>query len=1168
MKNMALAIFMALALTVLGSPSWAATSTVKGQVILDKTEISEGDTINLSLLGLNKDGEVDRFGESRGSTIMAVVNTVKGEIRGGSSRPGDTPGDTNPDGGYFASEVNYVRLNQGVGRVSIYYSCDIAVNKEDTTDTITLYLQERVATSGGGVEIVPIGQPIEKTVAIADACGPNWVPIFPKIKVDGVENPNGEVEIGEKGITIYMIAGDESVKIPVTDENFGRLRRIRAPRDARLDLIQNEIVEYGFTEKLVRGEATFGLTADAEDNKKLITKATIVEKEELAVVGVEQEEDRKQLEEEKLKAGAYQIRITAENEEGDLVKVQTRDWLVVLPKKEVHGLRVRSDRGRITFPDPDIFEKEQCPSEFPKNQICEGTSITVTALDEYGNDTTGTDETTFTVSLTDSAGVASNSALKFEFPNTGKGGIGRGIPVEGLDNVLGNNPDELLKIGTTSLVAEASNPNIPDSEPLAIEVVPDALLVESADRKMEWEPVMIDGNTTSVNGEPLMQLKGTSVVKAANEIWSYNSTRVAGTEFPGFIVRVMDGLGDIYLPDKNKTITYEDLVELPFDERPLTFNPGKLQITSSADEEDEERVFSRMSISTDLGQTDIVEVSFRKANSGYYRISSLDENYPEVLISAWRIVPASVNEVSLDKRWLNLDEDKEASEDDIIWINPNQFGDKQFKTVIPGYAFDMRDIYDNPISNLGEIRAITEHGKAKYVNRYSSYDAYGNPVSPGYPITSLDEQGHVTTHDYINEAGGNIEVVYDKGFTGENKIEFGFTKAGLQGKLLAVFSDVPEATEEKTVDEPSVESHIENTNLPVNSEVAMTVEEKGAGSIFFNEVEEDTLTPNVSELIWHEVNLNALECEDAGGKFKEAQCLLTQAQCRALGDDHLFMKDKNDQKAEAKCQRQEERRIQSGESLEAGNTHHVLVIKAGSIEGQFSLTFSDAGADDRTVQEITTFTVSRQFTKSDDKPPVPEPSDKPDECKAEGNFWDDDSEQCQALPALASPNPDGKNGVLNAEGEMAFTSDAQFTGGVTVGEGSLESTSTLQLTEEGTLTLFLGSIKFDSEDIGKTVDIVVAISYQLNPLWNPSGGQTLWYSRTEDGLPEWDGKPANLEPFKAGHTIEDSTLPIKIFEGTLDSKGLASGIINVYLGYRLEEGQIKFGVLPITLDMY
>lgn len=112
---------------------YAETSTVKGQVILDKTKVREGETINLALFGLDENGEVYRFAEGKGSTIMAVIHTIKGKIQGGSSRPGVIPKDTDPNEGYFSSQVrsvrsqvHYVRLEQGVGRVSILYPEGIA----------------------------------------------------------------------------------------------------------------------------------------------------------------------------------------------------------------------------------------------------------------------------------------------------------------------------------------------------------------------------------------------------------------------------------------------------------------------------------------------------------------------------------------------------------------------------------------------------------------------------------------------------------------------------------------------------------------------------------------------------------------------------------------------------------------------------------------------------------------------------------------------------------------------------------------------------------------------------------------------------------------------------------------------------------------------------------
>ncbi len=159
----------AIALALVGSPAvWATTSTIEGQFILDKTAIGAGGSVNLALLGLDSSGKVDRFGEQNGSVIMAVVNSIKGTVVGGSATPGAQPNDIDPKdgkpipkGGDFASTVAYVRLEQGNGKAYISYPADASGE-----DSVTISLQERVASTGGGVEFKPIGSSVVKKVQI------------------------------------------------------------------------------------------------------------------------------------------------------------------------------------------------------------------------------------------------------------------------------------------------------------------------------------------------------------------------------------------------------------------------------------------------------------------------------------------------------------------------------------------------------------------------------------------------------------------------------------------------------------------------------------------------------------------------------------------------------------------------------------------------------------------------------------------------------------------------------------------------------------------------------------------------------------------------------------------------------------------------------------------
>ena len=68
---------------VMVTSAMADTSTVSGALYFDKTTVKGGETINLSLLGLDANGGVDIYGEQFGSTIMGVVTSQLGTVNSG-----------------------------------------------------------------------------------------------------------------------------------------------------------------------------------------------------------------------------------------------------------------------------------------------------------------------------------------------------------------------------------------------------------------------------------------------------------------------------------------------------------------------------------------------------------------------------------------------------------------------------------------------------------------------------------------------------------------------------------------------------------------------------------------------------------------------------------------------------------------------------------------------------------------------------------------------------------------------------------------------------------------------------------------------------------------------------------------------------------------------------
>jgi hypothetical protein len=1097
---------------IISPPSWAETTTVKAKVILDKNAVTEKEIVNLSILALNRQGEVDRLSEAKGSTIMAVVDSIKGEVQGGSPHPGATPTDEQPSEGYFASQVRYVRINQGLGRVSVYYPCEAATPEVEAIDTITVYLQERVPTSGGGIQVIPIGQPIKKTVSVTHQCGDydsKIVPLIREIK-PAEDDPQGEVRkeevevIGEDGqpkkeqiFIAQMTAGIGGMTIAVNDENFGKLRKIRAAGDALLELKHEGEVKYSFTETMQRGEALFTLTSEITEARPLPGDT----------------DDK-----------PYTIEISVEDDQGEFIPLggeeeekQNKDQLIVKPKRELGGLRLRTSKEHITMAAADkVFDHNgDCQLTAPVDQVCEAakTYLTIDMLDEYGNKTYDKNIAPFTISIEDSEGVVSNAAVTFKaYPE-----CGIITPIgENVDEWLGNQAGEILKLGTASLIAKPDRSTIPHSEQVSVQVGKNALILEPIDVGKKHE---------------------------------------AGTEFEAFTARVANEEGQIYLAD-GSVVDYDDL------EVQQTLNPGNLKMTTWAGET---RTFSRR-----LDNTDIVEAYFEKATYGYDKIVDIVGNYPLVDLSTWElweIIPAPVTQV----KWDGTDE--QEMEFPAIKIEEDRY-----KTVINSYQIKMLDNYDNEIYyDLGKVTAESENGEVKY---YTS-DEVGNPITPddtGTPSTSQNDQNdniEVPVSDdcqicpasceddisividsgiKVEESGDRIEVIYDAGFVGENRIELSFTKPGLDDKKLVAVTTVPpeeqpegeagegeagEGEEEKEEEEMEVTSYIETTSLPVNSEVAMTVESKNKDEdflIFFNQNEGDNLVPNVYQLMWEDSPPKDDAQSDESEDENEAEC-----------PSGYILNDK--------CQQLVENRLISGNKLPSGR--NLLLLKAGSQEGQFSFTFTDAGLVERhsISFEITPSVVSDTTI---------------DDCQAEGNYWDEDKNECLTLSNLNNPDEEGKSAVVTPDGQISFTSNAHFNGGVVVGDGEMSHLATMRLTSEATSVSFVGNIEFDNDDVGKTVDIVIIVGFQFNPLVGGNPNETYWYTRTPGAFPFWDGDLANIESYQSDYVItEDKThLNILIFEGAFSKGDAIPGIVSVYLGYRLETGQIKFGASPVILQLF
>ncbi|EIJ43943.1 hypothetical protein BegalDRAFT_3118 [Beggiatoa alba B18LD] len=346
------ALASAIALTLATGSVMATTTTVGGEFILDKATINAGGTINLALLGLDSSGAVDRFGEQQGSVIIAVVNTIKGEIVGGSTYPGATPDDPRPSSGQFTSQVRYFRLNQGNGQVSINYPVTAT-----GTDSVTITLQERIPTTGGGVEFKTIAS-AERVVTInPPSSAPKALNVVEfKASALDPEKALGTTDDGiwADGITGKMTAGVAGAQIIVESENPSAAGEL--------------------TVTLRKGSTSVPYTTQMQLGKAIVT-----------------------LDNKVTSAGKYYIEATFKGFDGNSVDLLYPDTVEVISTGLPRSIVLSANKQRLNV------------------NAGQGATVSATLKDEYGNTTTSRAGTAITVEVKD-ANTTTTGVAAFDIP--------------------------------------------------------------------------------------------------------------------------------------------------------------------------------------------------------------------------------------------------------------------------------------------------------------------------------------------------------------------------------------------------------------------------------------------------------------------------------------------------------------------------------------------------------------------------------------------------------------------------------------------------------------------------------------------------------------------------------------------------------------------------------
>ncbi len=480
MKKTALASAIALA-TLASGPVWAETTTIGGNFIFDRTEVEAGGKVNIALLGLNAQGEVDTQGDASDSTIMAMVKTDLGEIRGGS----DTRGGPLP--GYFASSTKFILLSKGLGRVFIWYP-----HETKGEDTVEVTLLERYKTASGATDYRNITNAEQKVTITPVSTEPEGLAIesFTPSESDS-HGKADECSLWSKeypcGLYGEMTAGQSSGKIKVKAKNEYGIGTVKVTLTYKGHLHpEEEAPTHSYTANMVKGEATITLDGQVTKAGEYFIEATV--------------ED----------AGYSSVGLVYP----DILKV----WSTGVPKK----LKLWADKERIANPD---FTKT-----ITNDQIKQGTHIMGSLEDVYGNMTTNCvpqknedtgafactagGEINFSIADTNDPDVVNGAKLNLHIPAGAQ--EGKTVAKSG-DAILGNESGEIVKRDvnkalTASLVATAKDSagkvisTIANSDTLAIKVVERSLAAtalfstdQRAGNEFEAFKVVVIGNV----GQPV-----------------------------------------------------------------------------------------------------------------------------------------------------------------------------------------------------------------------------------------------------------------------------------------------------------------------------------------------------------------------------------------------------------------------------------------------------------------------------------------------------------------------------------------------------------------------------------------------------------------------------------------------------------------------------------------
>jgi len=868
------------------------TSSVHGRFILDKTTVTEGGRINLAVMALNEDGAVDLKGNQYGSVIMVQVTSQIGKVMVG----GNSGANSAP--GVFAASVKYVELDQGNGRVWIEYPQGIVTGGQPITDTIEIVLQERFENQRGGITYNPL-ETASKTVTVN--------PATPKIKALDITSYEISTEDTVNGWSDGIYDDNESGKIGDTVNDL---------TDKMMDgdgIVEG--VDGGMTAGKAGGQITMVAWKKVPKRPEDLESAEIEQRAHgtatLVLEGSQTYTFQSNMVKgqaiftipsEVTKAGTYYIKGTLEGYDGTSVDLYDDDTLTVLPTGTPKKLALGSQKSVVG----------RALTNGNTGDPIEGTEtmVKVTMLDEYGNTLTmNPNDGGNTIKISDDSGVVGAGKLSFPY-GASKVWFKMGGDPNTTTNTLGLTSGleiGVQKLGVSSVVADIENQTaILPSDPLEVTVV-----------EKQLRAFVNDGSNATiapVGGSPSLL---TTFADAP---------RLAGEEFKGFLVDVWTGAPGSAMSAAAAvatTMTVDHVVKGKVAESlspTLDTGPGTVGDTVL------EVLFNVA--------TDQIDASEYSPKDEYYIISDRDGIYGQVIVpnqgnnKTRDITPAAANRVEL----VNGHHEPVTS---VLSIYNDNTG--KYEAMVPERQLYMVDAFGNDIStdNTGTVTMTSANGAVVA----QGVDARGTAHDGKMQPTQDDHGAWIASY---NASGPNV-------FVGADTLTLGFTKPGVGTHDLA--TTVPE----KSV-LMEIVPNIEQTAIPQNAEVALTLETRDQNGNLFN----DPKSVNEGVQITFSGTLSPVVKDNKGNVLLSG----------------------------------------SNIKFDEGTGRKVLIVEAGALEGDFTLTFTNADKDISAAKDfIVTSALIENCAAGAEQLCVTEA-----DCTAPevGGIWDAEAGSCSAAPPSCS----------------------------------------------------------------------------------------------------------------------------------------------------------------------